>query len=79
MDKIEKFLRKLSQKEREQIKEILEQLHRKNWSGLDIKKLKEREDIFRVRKGNFRIIYRMTKNNIFILAIERRKEKTYKL
>jgi len=44
----------------------------------NIKKLKGREDIFRVRKGNLRIIYRIEKEEIFILTVERRSEKTYR-
>lgn len=79
MDKIEKALRKLNSKEREDVKEILEKLEKKKLAGLDIKKLKERDDIFRVRAGDIRIIYRMTAvDEIFILAVERRSEKTYK-
>ncbi|MDO8536811.1 MAG: type II toxin-antitoxin system RelE/ParE family toxin [bacterium] len=78
MDKIEKALKKLSEKERKQIKNILTDLYAGNFKILDVKKLKGREDIFRARKGNIRIIYRVQGGNIFILAIERRNEKTYK-
>ncbi len=78
MDKIKKTLRKLTSKERDRVKGILKQLNSRNISGLDIKKLKGREDIFRARKGDIRIIYQLTKKGIFILAIERRSEKTYK-
>ena len=47
--------------------------------GLGHKKLKGRDDIFRVRKGSLRIIYRTdAKGKIFVLAIERRREDTYK-
>lgn len=78
MDKIEKALRRLSVDERQRVKEILGQLASENLKGLDIQKLKGREDIFRVRKGNIRIIYRIAGGSIFILAIERRSEKTYR-
>jgi len=78
MDKITKALRKLTLKERERIKQILRQLNSRNINGLDVKKLKGREDIFRLRKGDIRIIYRLAEKEIFILAIERRNEKTYK-
>lgn len=78
MDKLEKVLTRLSSKERTQVKKILEQLYTKDLSDLNIKKLKGRFDIFRVRKGNLRIIYRIQKEEIFILAIERRSEKTYR-
>lgn len=79
MDKIEKALKKLSLKERRQIKAILLCLRSNQTKGLDIKKLRGREDIFRVRKGNTRMIYRLERKKIYILKIERGKESTYKL
>lgn len=79
MDKIGKALKKLNKKERLLVEEILKKLLAEDFQGLDIKKLKGRDDIFRVRKGDIRIIYRNSENNdIFILAIERKSEKTYK-
>lgn len=78
MDKIEKALKKLTAKEQVQIKRILGRLDSGKLEGLDIKKLRGREDIFRARKGNVRIIYRLQSRNIFILSIERRREGTYK-
>lgn len=79
MDKIEKALRKLDAKEQEIVKDILYKLEKNNLLGLNIQKLKGREDLFRIRKGNIRIIYQKTEvKKIFILAIERRSEKTYK-
>ena len=77
MDKIEKALRKLSSKDRERIKQIILLVQRGNVVSLDIKKLKGRKDIFRIRKGDMRIIFRWLDGKLFILAIERRSEKTY--
>ena len=78
MDNIEKGLQKLTDKERGWVKEILEKLSSKRIQGLDIKKLKGKEDIFRVRKGDIRILYKLTKDDKFyVLAIERRSEDTY--
>lgn len=79
MDKIQKALNKLNNKEQGQVKIILEKLFKNKLNNIDIKKLKSRNDIFRVRKGNIRIIYQIDAGkNIFILAIERRSDKTYK-
>lgn len=78
MDRIEKALQQLSIKERKQVKNILMRLASSNYRGLTIVKLKGRDDIFRIRKGNIRIIYRTAHDRIFILAIERRNEKTYR-
>jgi mRNA-degrading endonuclease RelE of RelBE toxin-antitoxin system len=79
MDAIQKALKKFSAKERMQVKEILAKLASDHTQGLDIKKLQGRSDIFRVRKGDIRIVYRKNGKAIFILLIERRNEKTYNL
>ncbi len=78
MDTIKKALTRLNRKERGVVLVILKKMERGEFMGLDVKKLKGRDDIFRVRKGNIRIIYRVHEHSkIFILAIERRSEKTY--
>lgn len=77
MDRIEKELLKLSSKERARVRELLEKILRKDMKGIEVKKLKARKDIFRVRKGDIRIIYRDNNGSIAILAIERRNENTY--
>ncbi len=80
MDKIDKALRKLSLKERDAVKELLHLLDADKTTHLDIKKLRGHADIFRVRKGALRIIYRKdTQGTVFVLAIERRGENTYKI
>lgn len=78
MDKIEKALSKLTQREKELVEYILSKLQAGEMKDLDLKKLKGRNDIWRVRKGDIRIIYRAENKKIFLLAIERRNEKTYK-
>ena len=79
MDKIQKALKKLTPKEREIIKNLLAELEMGNMRGLDVKRLKGFEDIFRVRRGGLRIIYHKGKKNIiFVLRIDRKNESTYK-
>lgn len=79
-DKIKKALNKLADKERKQIKIILQDLLAGNYKHYDLKKLKGRDDIFRVRKGRIRIIYRMDENKkIYLLSTERRSDTTYNL
>ena len=78
MDRIDKALSKLTAREREKVGAILKQLNKTDITGLDIKKLKGREDIFRVRKGSLRIIYRVVATgDIVILEIARRSDTTY--
>ena len=78
MDKIEKALAQLTVKERELVQSILQKLSQGKLAGLDVKRLRGHDDIFRIRKGDIRIIYRTQKKRIFVLAIERRRESTYK-
>ncbi|MEK9175729.1 MAG: hypothetical protein AAB795_04060 [Patescibacteria group bacterium] len=77
MDKITKFLNKLSSKEKEVVVNIISHILANDFFHLDIKKLKGENNIFRVRKGDIRIIFQKKKNNIFILAVERRSDTTY--
>jgi mRNA-degrading endonuclease RelE of RelBE toxin-antitoxin system len=77
MDAIEKALKKLTAQEREWVKELLGKLALGRTQGLDIKKLKGRDDIFRIRKRDIRIVYRKTHEVISALLIERRSEQTY--
>lgn len=78
MDKIQKALNRLSDKEKRILKQILHRLDSNELLGLDIQKLKGQQNIYRLRKGNLRVIYLQTKNSFEILAIERRSEKTYR-
>lgn len=78
MDKIAKSLALLNSKERVLVKMILKKIQKNDFKGLDLKKLKGYDGIFRIRKGKIRIIYRLDENKqIFVLTIERRSEKTY--
>lgn len=78
MDKIAKALQNLSAKERIFIKNILLKIKINSLSGFDLKKLKNCDNIFRIRKGKLRIIFKKQENGqYFILAIERRSDKTY--
>ena len=78
MDRIEKALQKLTPEEREIVRGILARLKNRQFKNLNLKKLKGRDDIFRVRRGKIRIIYRSNSaGQIFILAIERKNDTTY--
>lgn len=77
-DKIKKLLGKLSPKEREIVKLLIMRVKLDDIEGLDIKQLKGHSDLFRVRKGRIRIVYRKTLSEFLIVRIDRRNEKTYK-
>jgi len=79
MDELEKALKKFTAIERRQVKDILDKLKSGDLRSLDIKKLKNTKDIYRARKGDLRIIYKLgAGKKISILAIERRSKRTYK-
>jgi mRNA-degrading endonuclease RelE of RelBE toxin-antitoxin system len=78
MDKIEKALNRLSGKERTLVKDLLTRLSKGDALGLNIVRLKGHSDIFRLRKGDLRIIYRQAGKDISVLTVERRSEKTYR-
>ncbi len=78
MDKISKVLKKLSQKEIKLVKNILTKLKINSLKGIKVQKLKGHENIFRIKKGKIRIIYKKNKEDkVFILTIERRSDNTY--
>ncbi len=78
MNKIEKALKKLSASERQVFKKMLISIQSGKLSNLDIKKLKGRTDIYRVRKGRMRIIFQKIADDDYrILTLERKSENTY--
>ena len=77
VDKIDKALAKLSDKERSSIRAVLIDVQTNNLSRLDVKKLKGRNDVYRVRKGNMRIIFQKKNTTIHILTVEKRSDTTY--
>jgi mRNA-degrading endonuclease RelE of RelBE toxin-antitoxin system len=78
MDKVVKALQNLSFKEKEIIKSILLKIKNGSFFGFDLKKLKNCDNIFRIRKGKLRIIFKKQDDGrYFILTIERRSDKTY--
>ena len=76
MDKIRKLLNKISKKDREKLEELLAQLI-SGAKKLKIVKIKN-TDFYRVRHGNFRIIFHKEKRVVIIDSIRIRNEKTYK-
>ncbi|MBI2099533.1 type II toxin-antitoxin system RelE/ParE family toxin [Candidatus Uhrbacteria bacterium] len=76
-DHIQKFLRKIPERQRKQIEYLIEKIMSRETAGLDIQKLKGIKDVYRLKKGDMRIIYRIFNDEIMIIAIERRSDTTY--
>lgn len=79
MNKVDKFLSKLTEDQREAIFTVLTKIEEKDFSGLDWKKLKDASNTFRVRKGKIRIIYSLQHDGIInLIKVDWRNEKTYR-
>lgn len=79
MKNLDKELKRFSSKERVEIERLTERILDRNFVGLNCKKLKGLKNLFRVRKGNIRILFELKDNKEpAIFAIERRREDTYK-
>jgi len=76
-DKIYKFLAKVSAKNRVMLDRVIGLLIQGKFGDLDIRKLSGHRNVFRVRKGQFRIIYRFEKGKVTILDLVHRDDNTY--
>lgn len=78
-DKIAKLLAKLPPKQLKALLVVLAKVNRGKLDGLDVKSLKGHKDRYRVRVGNYRIIFTNNEQGKYIvLLIAKRDEKTYK-
>lgn len=78
MNKIDKFLLKLSLKERLIAQEVLDLVKSRRFDKLNIRKLKGFDDCYRVRRVKIRIIFSMVEKEITIIKIDNRDNNTYK-
>jgi mRNA-degrading endonuclease RelE of RelBE toxin-antitoxin system len=78
-DKITKLLAKLSKKDLSRIQNAVEKINKLELEGLNLKAVKGQTDIFRVRIGDYRIVFKISADRTTrILLIDRRSEKTYR-
>lgn len=78
MNKLEKFFEKLDSKERIFLLGLTSRVKAGDLQGLNIKKLEGETNVFRLKKGDFRIIYSKNGQNIDLISVTRRSEKTYR-
>jgi mRNA-degrading endonuclease RelE of RelBE toxin-antitoxin system len=74
MDKINKFLLKLSKKERSAILKILADIQNLKLNNYDIKPLEGFKNYYRLRKGKIRIVYTKQDNKSYLINISYRKD-----
>lgn len=74
--RFQKDYRKLETKEKNRITEKLSLLAAGRWEQLDILKLKGIEDCYRLRSGNYRVLFEKRRDELIIilLAVRHRKE-----
>jgi len=77
MDKLAKALAKMPDKDRQKILAILIRVRARDYDNMDFKKLAGRDDIYRVRHGDWRIIFYLSKDKVNILAVDKRSDNTY--
>ena len=77
--RIKNNLAKFSKKERALVRGLIKQIQENNFNNTDLKKLKGKENAFRMRKGKIRIIFvKLSQQKIQLIAIERKSDTTYK-
>lgn len=78
MDEIEKALAKLPKEYKGVFHTILLRLFARDFLGLDIARMKGHKDVYRLKQGRLRIIFRMSRDRLLLLQVGLRSEKTYR-
>lgn len=78
MNKIQKFLNKLDDQKRDFVLELMRKIKSNNLRGLNVKKLEGNTLIYRLKKGDFLIIFEKNGKDTIIILVIRRSEKTYR-
>ncbi len=74
MDKIRKFLRRLNKTEKIKVLKLLHDISNNSLSKLTVKKLQGLKDLYRIRIGKIRIIFKKTDKKNVIINIDYRKD-----
>ena len=78
MNEIEKALAKIPKEYKATFDALMLRLLGRDFLGLNIAKLKGQKDVYRLRRGKLRIIFRMSKEQILVLQVGLKSEKTYR-
>ncbi|MDP2641930.1 MAG: hypothetical protein Q8P21_01400 [bacterium] len=78
MNNVRKFIDKLNKKDKVRILEVIEQIKRGELAHLNLKKLEGKDNVYRVRKGDFRFICEKDSNrSLHVVGIGRKDDNTY--
>ncbi len=79
MNKNQKFLKKLHPKVRFRVIDVIALITAGNISNLDVKKIEDSDNLYRVRIGRVRIVYSKTENaEGRVISVGPRNENTYR-
>jgi len=78
MDSVDKFLNRIPNQDLKKIAIVIDALLQNKTRNLDIKKMRGHVNVYRVKIGNYRLIYVRDSDNIRILFAGKRNEKTYR-
>ena len=77
MQKIKKFLKKINPIDRSRVNGYIERIMTGDIAGMDIQRLTDVKDTFRVRVGRVRIIFERIEGKVEILEVGWRNDNTY--
>lgn len=79
VDRVDKALDRLPPKQQKVYVELIQKILSGNMDQLDVVKLKNTDNAYRVRKGVYRIIFQKIKDGgVNIIAFEHRSDTTYR-
>jgi mRNA-degrading endonuclease RelE of RelBE toxin-antitoxin system len=76
--KLDKAIARLQAKDKAVAQLLIMRIIMNDIIGLDIKQLSGHKDLFRVRKGRVRVVYRQENTRTIIVLVDLRNDKTYK-
>ncbi len=78
MNKLQKAIAKLPKEHKATFGLLMVRLLARDFLGLNITKLKGQKDIYRLRHGKLRIIFQIRNDELLVLQLGLRSEKTYR-
>lgn len=78
MNRIEKFLKKLTEKEQEVFFLLMFQLKKDYKKVPHLQKITGKKGLFRIRVGKYRLIFKIRNKKVDIIRITKRSNRTYK-
>ncbi len=78
MDKLKKLLSRISEHDRRELQAIIFLIMKNDFALLSVKKVSGHQNVFRVRSGRYRVIFKNEELMPRLLDIRLRNENTYK-